>query len=286
MSAISEYIWFDGKIIHQDEVNLSLLTHSLHYAGSAWEGERSYNGVIFKLMEHTTRLLESAKAMHLEVAYSADEIAKATKEVIIKNNLSNSYIRPIIWRSSESMMVYNKNLTTHIAIIAFESNAILRNDIRLCVSPWRKPSVNVLPPQSKCSAAYAMLTISKKIAHDERFDDALILDQYEQIAECTTTNIFFIKDDVIFTPIADRFLNGITRQTVIEIARNIGKKVYEVRLTLDEIANYQSCFLTGTSAEIQGVTSINFQGKKVNFTISDLILTLQDEYAKIVGKIN
>ena len=282
---MSDYIWINGEIVPWDEAYVHVLTHSLHYAGAVYEGERAYNGKIFKLREHTNRLLRSAEAMHLKVNFSAEEINQATHDVLRLNNLKDAYVRPLIWRGAETLGAYNPILKCNILVLATESSPTFKNGMRLYVTPWRKVGVDAMPPQCKSSAHYAMMTVSQKLAQDLGYDDALILDQYDDIAESSTTNIFFGKGGAIVTPIADRFLNGITRQTVIEIARNIGIEVKEERLLLGDIGRYDSCFLTGTSAEIRGVFSISYDNAKVEFPNNNLVTRLQQEYAKVVGEI-
>ena len=282
---MSDYIWINGEIVPWDEAYVHVLTHSLHYAGAVYEGERAYNGKIFKLREHTNRLLRSAEAMHLKVNFSADEINQATHDVLRLNNLKDAYVRPLIWRGAETLGAYNPILKCNILVLAMESSPTFKNGMKLYVTPWRKIGVDAMPPQCKSSAHYAMMTVSQKLAQDLGYDDALILDKYDNIAESSTTNIFFGKGGTIVTPIADRFLNGITRQTVMEIARNIGIEVKEERLLLGDIGRYDSCFLTGTSAEIRGVFSISYDNAKVEFPNNNLVTRLQQEYAKVVGKI-
>ncbi|MFK7974242.1 MAG: aminotransferase class IV [Rickettsiaceae bacterium] len=281
---VSNYIWINGEFIKWEDAYVHVLTHSLHYAGAVFEGERAYCGKVFKLMEHTMRLLKSADHMSLKVSYSAAEINKATNELLKINNLQNAYIRPLIWRGAESISIYTKSLQCNLLILAQESNPVFKNKLKLCVTPWRKVSADAMPPQCKSSAHYAMNIVSRKFVADMGYDDGLVLDQYGDIAECITTNIFFGKDNELVTPIADRFLNGITRQTVIEIARNLGIKVREARLTLDDIASYDTCFITGTSAEVTGVEYINVDNVKMHFPNQAIILKLQQHYAQTVGK--
>lgn len=281
---LSKYIWINGEMVAWDDAMIHVMNHSLHYAGAVFEGERAYNGVVFKLSEHSKRLLKSAQLMNIKVPYSFAEINAATKEIIEKNHLTNAYIRPLIWRSTESLGIYSDSLQTNVLIMAQESNPEFKSGLRLTVSPWVKPSEDAMPTQSKSSAHYAMLSVSLMLAKESGYDDAILLDRFDDIAECTTTNIFFAVNNQIVTPIADRFLNGITRQTVIEMAKNMGFKVKEMRLTLDEIDRYDCCFITGTSAEIQGVSEVSALGKKIKFTNNALIVKLQNEYARIVGK--
>lgn len=281
---ISNFIWINGNFVEKSEANIDLLTHSLHYGGAVFEGERSYNGKIFKLDEHTDRLIESAKLMHIDINWSRDEINEATIATLKKNNLKNAYIRPLIWRSSNSLMAYNNSLKSNLMIMAMESNPAFKNDLKLFLSPWKKISANSMPAQSKSSAHYAMATISKKIAQDYGCSDALLLDEFDNIAECSTSNIFFGNDKELVTPIADRFLNGITRKTIIEIAKSCGISVKEKRLTINDICKYNSCFTTGTSAEIKGVISISTENEIINFPNNKITIALQEKYKEITGK--
>jgi len=281
---LADFIWINGRIIPWDDANIHVMNHSLHYGGAVFEGERAYDGKVFKLTEHTDRLRQSARDMHLEVNYSVNEINDATNQLLRKNCLKNAYIRPLIWRSSKTFGVYNKSLNSNLLIIAYESNPNFKNGTRLLLSPWRKINENAIPVQSKSSAHYAMLSVSQKLAQDKGYDDALLLDQDDCLAECSTTNIFFGKDNEIITPIADRFLNGITRKTVIEIARNMGMRVQEARIKLEDIKPYDACFMTGTASEIKGVQSIDVDGESIIFTNNSITSKLQQEYARIVGK--
>ena len=282
---ISDFIWINGQMVKWDDAKIHVMTHSLHYSGAVFEGERAYEGRIFKLAEHSKRLIKSAELMNIKTPYSLSEINQATKDVLEKNGLKNAYIRPLMWRNSESLGVYNPTLTANLLILAQESNPTFKSGMKLIVSPWIKPAEDVMPPQSKSSAHYAMLSISQELAKSQGYDDALILDSFDDIAECTTTNIFFGKDNEIVTPIADRFLDGITRQTIIEMAKNLGFKVREVRLTLEDIEKYDTCFTTGTSSEIKGVSSIDTVNNKLEFSNNSLVEKLQSEYAKLVGKV-
>ena len=281
---LADFMWMNGRIIPWDDGYIHAMTHSLHYGGAVFEGERAYSGKVFKLNQHTNRLLRSAKDMHLSVKYSDKEINDATNQLLKKNNLRNAYIRPLIWRSSKSLGIYSTSLDSNLLIIAYKSNPEFKNGLKLLLSPWRKFSENAIPVQSKSSAHYAMTFVSKKLAQDKGYDDALLLDQHDCIAECSTTNIFFGKGDTIVTPIADRFLNGITRQTVIEIAKTIGIKVYEARINLEDIKEYDSCFATGTAAEIKGIKLIDAGSQSITFTNDVITSKLQKKYAEIVEK--
>lgn len=280
----SDYIWINGQFIKWEDACIHVLTHSLHYAGAVFEGLKSYDGKIFKFVEHTNRLFKSAENMFLKIEYSLEDIKKATYDLLEMNNLKNAYIRPLIWRGADSIALYSTAAKTNFLIMAQESNHPFVSGLKLCVSPWRKVDNNAFPVQCKSSAHYAMALVSQKIAKNAGYDDALILDPYDEIAECTTSNIFFVKDNILITPIADRFLDGITRQTALEIGKTLNMKVKEARLSLDDIENYDSCFITGTAAEIRGVSSINLDNKKIEFNKEAIIIELQQEYAKVVGK--
>lgn len=283
-TSFPDFIWINGKIVPYDKSYIHITTHSLHYSGAVFEGERAYSGKVFKLLEHTNRLLKSAELMHLDVNYSVEEITNATYELLKANNLQNAYIRPLIWRGSESIGIYDSKLTTHTMIFAQESKPSFKQGLKICISPWRKPLPDALPVQAKSSAHYGMMIISQKIARDSGYDDALLLDQYDEIAECSATNIFFGRNKELVTPIADRFLNGITRQTVIEIARDLDMRVEEKRLTLEDIESYDTCFATGTASEIRGIAQIDHDNKHLYFPNNSLVKLLQQKYAQIVGK--
>jgi branched-chain amino acid aminotransferase len=282
---LSKFIWVNGKFVPWDKGYVHVLTHSLHYAGAVYEGERAYNGKVFKLEEHTNRLLKSAELMHLDVKYSAEEINQATKDVLEKNGLKNAYVRPLIWRGAESLGVCSKGLSINLLILAVDSNPKFVNGLKLQLGPWRKPSENSIPPQAKSSAHYAMMSISQKIAQENGYDDALLLDSQGAVAESSVTNIFFVKNGELITPIADRFLNGITRQTVFEMAKKLGIKAKEQRISLEELKTCESCFICGTSAEIKGVSLIESNGEIIEFASDEITIILQKEYAKLTGKI-
>lgn len=280
----SDYIWINGEFIKWEDAYIHVLTHSLHYASAVFEGIRSYDGKVFKMLEHTNRLFKSAQSMFLKAEYSLEDIKNATYKLLEINNLKDSYIRPLIWRGADSLGLYNKDSQINFLIMAQESNPTFVNGLKLCVSPWKKVDNKAFPVQCKASSNYAMMLISQKIAKDSGYDDALILDPYDEIAECTTSNIFFAKDNILVTPIADRFLNGITRQTVMEIGQTLNMKVKEERLSLDDIEDFDSCFITGTAVEIRGVSSISNGNNKIIFKNESFVIKLQQEYAKIVGK--
>ncbi len=282
---MSDFIWINGKFISSEEAYIHSLTHSLHYSGAVFEGERAYNGKVFKLEEHTKRLLKSAEIMGLEIEYSATEINKATYELLEKNVLKDAYIRPLIWRGAESMMIYNPELSVNLLIAAIYSRIEPLNNLKLNLGAWCKPSARALPPQAKSSAHYATAITSQMAASKLGYDDSLVLDEEGYVAECNVANIFFGKDNKLVTPIADRFLNGITRQTVIEMAKNLGFEIVESRISLEEIGEYEYSFITGSAREVGGVGSIDLNDSIIMFLDpEEKVKLLQSEFAKLVGK--
>jgi len=277
------HIWVNGDLVPYELANIHVLTHSLHYSGSVFEGERAYNGKVFKLKEHTERLIKSSEALGLKVPYSIDEIIKAHELLIEKNEIQEAYIRPLVWCGSESLNITNPNLSTNVLIAAVPSMPrSFTEGVNLCISRWRKAAPNMMPAQSKSAAHYNMAITSKKEAKSLGYDDALLLDYEGYIAECSTTNIFFVKENTLYTPIADRFLNGITRQTIIEIAKDLGLEVKEERLKLEQIEDFTECFNTGTAIEVQNISSIDLGSKKVVFNDHKIANTLKKEYDRIV----
>jgi branched-chain amino acid aminotransferase len=282
----SDFVWVNGKFFHLNEAYVHVLTHSLHYAGAVWEGERAYNGKIFKLEEHTNRLLKSAEYMGLTpLKYSTQEINAVTYELLEKNSLKDAYIRPLIWRGAESMGIYNSELTVNILIALLPSRSEFLNNLKLNLSSWCKPSPKAFPPQAKSSTHYGMPVVSQITASNNGYDDSLVLDEEGYVAECNVANIFFGKGNKLVTPIADRFLNGITRQAVIEMVKSLEFEVIETRISLEDIGKYEYSFITGTAREIGGVGSIDL-GKIVHYfpDPEQKINMLQSEFAKLVGK--
>ncbi len=280
-------IWFNGELVPWRNAKLHVLSHALHYASSVFEGERSYAGKIFKLTEHTERLVFSAKELGFNLPYTVSEIDAACIEVCNVNNIINGYIRPIAWRGSEMMGVSAQDTRINVAIAAWDwpsyfSPQARMKGIRLKTSKWRRPSPETEPVHAKAAGLYMICTLSKHNAEEEGYDDCLMLDWRGQIAEATGANIFLVfGDGKLHTPIPDCFLNGITRQTVIDLAATRGIDVVERAIMPIELNDATEIFLTGTAAEVTPVGSID----ELNFNVGDISKWMMDDYDKIVGKI-
>ena len=256
------YIWMNGEVLPWRDTKTHVISHGLHYASLVFEGERAYNGKIFKSLEHTNRLFNSASILDMTIPWTSKEIEEAKLEMLKVMKLSNSYVRAFSWRGSEMIAVSAQNTKIHTAIAVwewpsmFDPEAKMRG-IKLDISKWRRPPAECAPVHAKAAGLYMICTLAKHEAEKKGFDDTLMLSHDGLIAEATGANIFFSKDNEIHTPIADCFLNGITRQTVIKIANEEGIKVAEKRITLDQISEYEECFVTGTAAEVTPVKSID-----------------------------
>jgi branched-chain amino acid aminotransferase len=273
-------IWLDGQLIPWRDAKVHVLTHGLHYASSVFEGERAYGGEIFKSTQHSERLRESARLLDFEVPYSVAEIDAAKALVLQKNGLVDGYVRPISWRGSEMMGVAAQHNKIHLAIAAWEwpsyfDPAQRMKGIRLDIAQYRRPDPATAPARSKAAGLYMICTISKHIAERRGYADALMYDWQGRVAECTGANIFFIKDGVLHTPIADCFLAGITRQTVIDLARRRGFEVQERRIVPEELGTFNECFITGTAAEVTPVGEIGPH----KYTPGNITGALIDDYA-------
>jgi branched-chain amino acid aminotransferase len=252
----------------------------MHYASAVFEGERAYGGEIFKSTQHSERLRESARILDFEIPYTAAEIDAAKALVLQKNGLVDGYIRPVAWRGSEMMGVSAQNNKIHLAIAAWEwpsyfDPAQRMKGIRLDIAEYRRPDPQTAPARSKAAGLYMICTISKHRAERRGYADALMYDWQGRIAECTGANVFFIKDGVIHTPIADCFLSGITRATVIDIARRRGIEVAERRIMPDEMSSFTECFITGSAAEVTPVSEIG----PYKFTPGNITAALIDDYS-------
>ena len=279
-------IWYHGELVNWQDVKLHGLSHGLHYASSVFEGLRVYDSEIFKLEEHTDRLFHSAKRMDIKIPYSKEEINQATKKIVSVQKVQNGYVRPFAWRGSEMMAVSAQKTKIHVAITTWEWGTyfdpkLKTEGIKLNISKWRRPAPNTIPWDTKASGLYMICTLSKHEAEREGFADSLMLDHEGNIAEATGANIFFkCKNGELHTPTPDCFLDGITRRTIIEIAKSKNIKVIERKISPNELSSFVGCFLTGTSAEVTPVSKIN----DYTYKVCNLIIDLSASYEKLVRK--
>ena len=273
-------IWMDGQLVPWRDAKAHVLTHAMHYGSAVFEGERAYGGTIFKSSRHSERLRESGRILDFEVPYSAAQIDAAKALVLEKNGFADAYVRPIAWRGSEMMGVSAQHNKIHLAIAAWQwpsyfDPAQRMKGIRLDIAEYRRPDPATAPCRSKAAGLYMICTISKHKAERRGYADALMLDWQGRVAECTGANVFFVRDGVLHTPIADCFLDGVTRQTAIELARRRGVEVAERRILPDELSSFSECFITGTAAEITPVSEIGPH----KFTPGALTSGLIDDYS-------
>ena len=279
-------IWYNNDLVDWQDVKLHILSHGLHYASCVFEGLRVYDGEIFKLEEHTDRLYYSAKKMDIKIPYSKDEINNATKKIVSVQNVQNGYVRPVAWRGSEMMAVAAQQTKIHMAIATWEWGTyfdpkLKTEGIKLNISNWRRPAPNTIPWDTKASGLYMICTLSKHEAEKQGYSDSLMLDHEDNVSEATGANIFF-KDNngELHTPTPDCFLNGITRRTVIEIAKSKNIKVNERKISPDELSSFVGSFLTGTAAEVTPISKI----AEHTYKVCNLILDLSASYDKLVRK--
>ena len=278
------FIWMNGDMQPWADTKVHVLTHGLHYGSCVFEGERAYNGTIFKLREHTERLLYSANELGFELPYSVEEIDDACIKTLEANGLTDGYIRPVAWRGSEMMGVSAQQNRINIAIAAWEWPSYFDPEerlkgIRLDMAKYRRPSPETAPCHAKAAGLYMICTLSKHEAESKGYADAMMLDYRGQVAEATGANMFFVQDDVIHTPTPDCFLDGITRRTVIELARARGHEIVERAIIPDELADFSECFITGTAAEVTPVSEIG----PYKFIPSDISKNLMDDYTALVN---
>ncbi|HVL77731.1 MAG TPA: branched-chain amino acid aminotransferase [Sphingomicrobium sp.] len=278
------WIWLDGKLVPWREANVHVLTHAMHYASAVFEGQRAYGGAIFKLREHSERLRRSAELLGFELPWSAAEIDAACNEVLKANELTDAYVRPLAWRGSEQMGVSAQRTRPHMAIAAWTwgkyfDPAIADKGIRLDIAPYRRPAPYTAPVHSKAAGLYMICTLSKHHAENRGFHDALMLDWRGQVAETTGANVFFVKNGSIYTPTPDCFLDGITRRTVMDLARKRGAEVVERAIWPEELEGFEQMFITGSAAEVTFVGSAG----PWNFEVGDLSRQLARDYDDLVN---
>ena len=278
------FIWMNGALIPWTDARVHVLTHGLHYASSVFEGERAYAGAIFKLREHTERLIYSAKELGFEIPYAAGEIDAACIETLEANGLVDGYLRPVAWRGSEMMGVSAQNNRINLAIAAWEWPSYFDPEerlkgIRLDMADYRRPSPETAPCHAKAAGLYMICTLSKHAAESKGYADALMLDWRGRVAEATGANVFFVDNGILHTPEPDCFLDGITRRTVMDLARARGLEIIERAIMPEEMENFSECFITGTAAEVTPVSEIG----PYKFTPSDISINLLNDYLALVG---
>ena len=279
------WIWYDGKLVAWRDATLHVLTHALHYASCVFEGERVYGGQIFKLRDHTDRLIKSADILDFEIPWTADQIDAACKEVCAANKIVDGYVRPVAWRGSEQMGVSAPGTKIHLAIAvwtwpSYFSPEARTKGISMKTSKWRRPAPDTAPVHAKASGLYMICTLSKHEAEDAGYDDALMLDFKGRVAEGTGANIFVMFDGKIHTPPTECFLNGITRKTVIELAKQRQFTVIERHIEPGELKNAQEIFVTGTAAEVTPVGKID----DMTFKVGPITQALMADYDRLVGR--
>ena len=284
------WIWMNGNIIPWENATSHIISQGLHYASAVFEGERAYNGKIFKSEDHTKRFFKSAEIIGIEIPFTEEQINIAKNKLIKKMNLKDCYVRPLAWRGGEQMGISTTNSNINVAIAVWDDWASYfkiedrKAGLKLITSPWKRPAPDTAPFEAKASGPYIICTMSKEFAEKKGYHDALMLDYRGYVAEGTGANIFFIKDNDILTPIPDCFLNGITRQAVIQMATEQGFNITERHILPEEIINYDEAFLTGTAAEITPIRSID----DVNFTTGDNTTTFKfmSNFSELVNNSN
>ncbi len=270
------FIWYDGEFVPWREAKLHVLSHALHYASAVFEGERAYGGTVFKLTEHSQRLIDSARMMGFELPYDAAEIDAATKATIAKAGLGDCYVRPVAWRGSEMMGVSAQQSRIHVAIAVWEWGAYY-SDLKLTRALYHRPAPSAAPVHSKAAGLYMICTLSKHAAEAKGFGDALMLDHEGYVAETTGANVFLVMGDTLHTPTPDRFLDGITRRTAIALAKARGFEVVERRIRPEEIASADEMFVTGTAAEITPVRALD----DLAFPVGRVTSQLMDDFRNL-----
>jgi len=277
------FIWMDGKLVPWREANVHILSHAMHYASSVFEGERCYDGKIFKGHEHSLRLLESGRLLDMPIPYTAEQIDAAKAEVLAANNLTNAYVRAVAWRGAgEDMGVAARRNPVRLAVAAWEWGAYYGDakmqGAKLDIAKWRRPSPDTIPTAAKAAGLYMICTMSKHAAEEKGCSDALFYDYRGYVAEATGANVFFVKDGEVHTPIPDAILNGITRQTVIAMLRDKGMVVHERHILPEELESFSECWLTGTAAEVTPVGQIG----NYHFQVGQITRDVAKSYEELV----
>jgi branched-chain amino acid aminotransferase len=287
------YIWYNGKFVNWQDAKVHVLNHGLHYASCVFEGERVYNSKIFKCSEHSQRLHESALTLGFKIPYSAQELDKAKKESVSKQNITDGYMRCFAWRGSEKMAISSRGNTIHTAIACwpwppYYSEEARKVGLKLKFAKYKRPSPETAPISAKASGLYMICTISKHEAEDSGYNDALMLDYRGFLAEATGANLFLVMKNKtnnnleLHTPTPDCFLNGITRLTVIDIAKQLGINVVERYIMPEELVDAVDGFLTGSAAEITRIGSVD--NKYFYPNASKITLDLMQAYHDLVRK--
>lgn len=279
------WIWLDGQFTPWREAKVHVLTHGLHYASAVFEGERMYGGEIYELTAHTERLFKSAEMLDFEIPFTVAEIDEACKQTCLKNGFSDCYVRPIAWRGSEMIGVSAQNTKIHVAIAVWDWPSYFNPEekargVRLTWAKYKRPSPETEPVHAKATGLYMICTLSKHAAEKEGYTDAMMLDWRGYIAEATGANVFFVRDGALHTPTPDCFLDGITRRSVIKLARQRGIDVVERHIAKDELSTFSECFIVGTAAEVTPVSEIG----EFRFKPGTISLSLMDDYARMVRR--
>lgn len=277
------WIWYDGEIVPWREAKVHVLTHGLHYGSCVFEGEAVYNGTVFKLTEHSERLRASAELLGFSLPYSTEELNQATQDIVAKQGIENGYVRPLAWRGSEQMAILTDQSKIHVAIAtwtwpAYYTDAAKRQGAKLTYAKWKRPSPETAPHAAKAAGLYMICTLSKNAAVEAGFQEALMLDWRGYVAETTSSNVFFVIDGALHTPTPDCFLDGITRRTVMDLAKKRGIEVIERHIKPEEIASAQEMFLTGTAAEVTPVAQLDDQ----EFSVGPIGTQLMEDYDALV----